>query len=99
MVWTFDGEKFGKGPRITDTDLDHIKMLDVKKGKVIICRLNTNRTKLFDIQSGKQLQVQKYKQTIAQVGIVHDSAHAVICLQTVEKKNAKPCKMMLMKFT
>ena len=98
MVWTFDGTKFGKGPRITDTDLDHIKMLDVKAGKVIICRLNTNRSKIFDIKTGKEYKVAKYKQPIAQCGICHDNKYAVLCLQSMQKKIAQPCKMVLWKW-
>lgn len=89
-------EKLVKGPVVTDSDLEHVQSLQVKKGQIVICRRDVSRAKIFSAEDGKEVtKSSKYKTAVKRVQFTYDSQHCVVCCQKGEGGKAKPPSMHL----
>jgi WD40 repeat protein/uncharacterized coiled-coil protein SlyX len=69
------------GPNISDTDMEHIRSLHLRKNMVLITRAGCTRAKLFDAHTGKQIRKMQCKVAVAQADFLFDDAHVVILQQ------------------
>lgn len=88
----------GKAPRISDTDMDHIQSLRVQRNLVTICRKNTPRAKIFDVNTGKEAFKARFKGPVSRINFLHDFQTCVVCVQKYDGKKALPPSLHLWKY-
>jgi len=84
-----------KGPRVTDTDLEHVQSLQVRRGQMVICRRDVPRVKLFSATNGSESAKAKFKSQPRRAQFVFDTEHCVVCCQKQDGKTVKPPSMHL----
>ena len=62
-----DNETICAGSKISDGDLDHVKSLRYRNGKLAICRKKVDRVKMFDVESGKETKKFQFKKPVQAV--------------------------------
>lgn len=84
-----------KGPRVTDTDLEHVQSLQVRRGQMVISRRDVNRCKIFSATNGSETAKAKFKSPPKRVQFVFDTEHCVVCCQKMDGKSMKAPSMHL----
>eukprot|EP01083_Nonionella_stella_P055986 147641_1 len=84
-----------KGPRITDTDLEHVQSIQVRRGQVVISRRELTKVKIFSTSNGSETAKAKFKAPVKRVQFTFDNQNCVVCTQKQDGKKAKPPGMHL----
>jgi len=84
-----------KGPRVTDTDLEHVQSLQVRRGQMVICRRDVPRAKIFSATKGTETAKAKFKSPPKRVQFTFDTENCVVCCQKQDGKTVKPPSMHL----
>jgi len=84
-----------KGPRVTDTDLEHVQSLQVRRGQMVICRRDVPRAKIFSATNGSETAKAKFKSPPKRVQFTFDTEHCVVCCQKQDGKTVKAPSMHL----
>eukprot|EP01084_Bolivina_argentea_P081445 147474_1 len=79
-----------KGPRITDTDLEHVQSIQVRRGQVVISRRELTKVKIFSTSNGSETAKAKFKAPVKRVQFTFDNQNCVVCTQKQDGKKAKP---------
>merc|ERR1712187_904423 len=69
------------GPNVMDMDNDHVRSLNLRNGMILTSRSGCPRSKLFDVQTGKEMKSIKCKKAIAQSDFLCDDAYCVVLQQ------------------
>lgn len=92
-------ENVSKGPNVTDSDLEHVRSLKLRNGKLLLCRTLVPRAKLFDIRDGKEIKKFNCKAPVQAVEFLADNAHIVICTQEYSAESCFPPLMKLVSYS
>ena len=84
-----------KGPRLTDTDLEHVQSVQVRRGLIVISRRDVPRCKIFQTSTGQEQSKAKFKAPVKRVQFTFDTQNCVVCTQKQDGKKAKPPGMHL----
>jgi len=79
-----------KGPRITDTDLEHVQSIQVRRGQVVISRRDVAKAKIFSTSNGNEIYKAKFKAPVKRVQFTFDNANCVVCTQKQGKERKPP---------
>jgi len=83
------------GPRLTDTDAEHVQSVQVRRGLVVISRRDVPRAKIFDVSKGAEFAKAKFKNPVKRIQFTFDTTNCVVCCQKQDGKNCKPPSMYL----
>ena len=84
-----------KGPRLTDTDLEHVQSVQVRRGLIVISRRDVPRAKIFATSTGQETAKAKFKAPVKRIQFTFDTQNCVVCTQKQDGKKAKPPGMHL----
>ena len=84
-----------KGPRLTDSDLEHVQSVQVRRGQIVISRRDVPRCKIFSASTGQEQAKAKFKAPVKRVQFTFDAQNCVVCTQKQDGKKAKPPGMHL----
>ena len=87
-----------KGPRMNDTDADHVQSIHIQNGMVVITRRDWKKCKIFNTSSGKLLGCKTFKATAVNAQFAFDNENCIVCIQKQDGKKVGPLIMHSWKF-
>jgi len=87
-------DSLSAGPKVMDSDNDHVKSLNFKDGLVLTSRSGCARSKMWSAADGKQFKVIKCKKAIAQSDFLCDNEWAVVLQQELVANEAPKAPSM-----
>eukprot|EP01084_Bolivina_argentea_P288005 494239_1 len=70
-----------KGPRIADSDFEHIECVQVQNELMCVSRKGKKKVKIFNVANGKKALEKKFKGPVGKVQFLFDNQHCVVCVQ------------------